>query len=99
MVLLVAVMQVAVPVHGIFHHHTESDHDTHHEQEFHKYEKPCCKPTNYFHKNAVIFKQQCFIFSGIVYTPHIFDYRGNYSRSIFSVSNKAPPATTFPEVI
>jgi len=92
--LLFAIVQIAVPLQEIFHvHHAEAHHhNSCHETAVSSYEKPCCKPVKYFHKVAAILNQQHFTFFNLTYTYKYSFYTGDYSRTVFSVSNKAPPA-------
>lgn len=89
--ILYSVLHIAIPFHEIFHIHKESAHKHHGTTEIHEYEKPCCKPVNYFHLNLAILTKQEFVFNSI-----LFSYRNNHYVSylhqiIANPSNKAPP--------
>ena len=89
--LLYSVLQTAIPFHEIFHTHKESRHTSHHLTEVHEYEKPCCKPVNYFHLSLAILTKQDFVFKSILFFYKERTYISYHNQIIANPSNKAPP--------
>lgn len=89
--LLFSVSQIAIPFHEIFHAHQETLHKNAGTYEIHKYEKPCCKPVNYFHFTAALLGDQSFVFSRLCFFYKEQSQIGNYYNTVLHPSNKAPP--------
>ncbi|WP_353138577.1 hypothetical protein [Pseudopedobacter sp.] len=89
--LLYAVLQTVIPVHEILHTHKESRHTSHHLTEIQEYEKPCCKPANYFHLSLAILAEQDFVFRNVSFFYKEYTYTSYHHKIIANPSNKAPP--------
>ncbi|WP_039454140.1 hypothetical protein [Pedobacter aquae] len=90
LLLLVAVMLSAIPLHQLLHQHQNLKEQTH-TCELNKYEQHCCKPANVFHKNAALLKQDFFLFVLQQETVYHRIYQDAIITKSLSFSNKAPP--------
>ncbi|MRX48523.1 hypothetical protein [Pedobacter puniceum] len=90
LLLLVAVMLSAIPLHQLLHQHQNLKEQTH-TCEVNKYEPHCCKPANVFHKSSAILQQDLFLFLSQQETVYHRIYQSIVVLKSLSFSNKAPP--------
>jgi len=91
LLLLLAVIDLAIPFQQIFHHHTEQHHAHHHGESLNSHEKPCCKSVDYLHQSSAILSEKHFGFVSFHYNETISFYQAIVTLPVSFATNKAPP--------